>query len=202
ASKFTPAGGQITVSLGVEGNDAQIKVVDSGPGVAPDFLPHVFERFRQADGSTTRTHGGLGLGLAIVRHLVELHGGVIAVANGDQGGAIFTIRLPLPSSELQLATAPAIVDHSDEPADPIHLQDLNILVVEDEADALDLLTMELAERGAKVQGVSAAEEALELLKSVSFDLLISDIVMANMDVYSLIREVRARTDLRDSQIPA
>ena len=202
ASKFTPAGGKITVSVCEEGVYAEIKVSDTGPGVAPDFLPHVFERFRQADGSTTRTHGGLGLGLAIVRHLVELHGGVIAVANGEQGGAIFTVRLPIPTAELHLPPSPALVDHSDTPPDPIDLQDLKILVVEDEADALDLITMELAEHGARVQGVSTAESALDLLQSETFDLLISDIGMPNTDGYSLIRQVRTRNDLTDSQIPA
>ena len=173
-----------------------------GRAVAPDFLPHVFERFRQADGSTTRTHGGFGLGLAIVRHLVELHGGVIAVTNNENGGAIFTVRLPIPSGELQLPPSPALVDHKDTPPDPIDLQDLKVLVVEDEADALDLITMELAEHGARVQGVSWAESALDLLRSETFDLLISDIGMPNTDGYSLIRQVRARSDLTDSEIPA
>src|SRR6185437_223950 len=102
AAKFTPAGGQVYISVKQTGSHALIQVQDSGPGIDPGFLPYVFERFRQADGSTTRTHGGLGLGLAIVRHLVELHGGTIAVDNRSDGpGAVFTIRLPLPSGELR-----------------------------------------------------------------------------------------------------
>jgi CheY-like chemotaxis protein len=202
ASKFTPEGGKVSVSVHEEGGHAQIQISDTGPGISPDFLPHVFERFRQADGSTTRTHGGLGLGLAIVRHLVELHGGVISVKNGESGGAIFTVKLPLPTGELQLEHAPAIVDHSQAPPDPIDLNDLRILVVEDQADALDLITMELADHGAKVRGVANAQEALDLLRSQTFDLLISDIGMANTDGYSLIRQVRGSGDLPDSRIPA
>src|SRR5205823_3853838 len=102
AAKFTPAGGNVEISVSQTASHVQIQVKDTGPGIDPTFLPHVFERFRQADGSTTRMHGGLGLGLAIVRHLVELHGGTIAVENREKdSGAIFTIRLPLPSGELR-----------------------------------------------------------------------------------------------------
>src|SRR5207253_6442797 len=102
AAKFTPAGGKVEISVSQTATHVEIKVKDTGPGIDPQFLPHVFERFRQADGSTTRTHGGLGLGLAIVRHLVELHGGTISVENQHDGpGAIFTIHLPLPSGELR-----------------------------------------------------------------------------------------------------
>ena len=105
AAKFTPAGGRVEISLSQTVAHVQIQIKDSGPGMDPSFLPHVFERFRQADGSTTRTHGGLGLGMAIVRHLVELHGGTIAVENRDDAsGAIFTILLPLPSGELHPET--------------------------------------------------------------------------------------------------
>ena len=105
AAKFTPAGGKIEIAVNQTNGGVQIQVKDSGPGIDPAFLPHVFERFRQADGSTTRTHGGLGLGLAIVRHLVELHGGTIAVENREnQHGAIFTVRLPLPSGDLHPET--------------------------------------------------------------------------------------------------
>jgi signal transduction histidine kinase len=103
ASKFTPVGGSVGVRVRQNETSVEIEVRDSGPGIAAEFLPHVFERFRQADGSTTRTHGGLGLGLAIVRHLVELHGGLIVVQNLNQGtGAVFTVKLPLPSSELRV----------------------------------------------------------------------------------------------------
>lgn len=203
ASKFTPQGGVVTVQVREDGGYAQIQVKDTGPGVSQDFLPHVFERFRQEDGSTTRTHGGLGLGLAIVRHLVELHGGVIGVENGADSGAIFTVKLPLPSSDLRLEPKPAIVAHNDEATrNRVDLKNLRILVVEDESDALDLITMELAEHGAKVKGAESANEAFAILDSENFDLLISDIGMADTDGYSLIRQLRARKDQPSSDIPA
>jgi CheY-like chemotaxis protein len=182
----------------------QIQVKDSGPGIDPTFLPHVFERFRQADGSTTRTHGGLGLGLAIVRHLVELHGGTIAVENREEeSGAIFTIRLPLPSGELRseaLGEAASILKEaqSEQPS----LEGLRILVVDDETDALDLIGVELAQHGAKVLGVASAEEALEALEQAEFDLLISDIGMPKTDGYELIREIRKQEEGKSRKIPA
>ncbi len=201
ASKFTPTGGVVGVRVGLKGTYAEIVVSDTGPGIAPEFLPHVFERFRQADGSTTRTHGGLGLGLAIVRHLVELHGGLIAAENVSSGtGAFFTVKLPLPSTELSRESLP--------PATPIEnvaevdLQNLRILVVEDELDALDLLTIDLTAHGAKVQGASSAAQALELLREDKFDLLISDIGMADTDGYNLIRQVRTQEGEQGKHIPA
>jgi len=154
-------------------------------------LPHVFERFRQADGSTTRTHGGLGLGLAIVRHLVELHGGLIAAENVSSGtGAVFTVRLPLPSTELsrENVSPPTPVQE----VTVVDLANVKILVVEDELDALDLLTIDLTAHGAKVRGASSAREALDLLSSDKFDLLISDIGMADTDGYNFIRQVREK----------
>ena len=191
ASKFTPAGGVISVRIRQDETYAEIEVRDTGPGIAAEFLPHVFERFRQADGSTTRTHGGLGLGLAIVRHLVELHGGLIAAENVSSGtGAVFTVRLPLPSTELSRESVP--------PATPVQevtvvdLANVKILVVEDELDALDLMTIDLTAHGAKVRGASSATEALDLLSSDRFDLLISDIGMADTDGYNFIRQVRER----------
>jgi CheY-like chemotaxis protein len=182
----------------------QIQVKDSGPGIDPTFLPHVFERFRQADGSTTRTHGGLGLGLAIVRHLIELHGGTIAVENGDDhNGAIFTIRLPLPSGELRpeaiLKSASQLADRQPEQTS---LEGLRILVVDDETDTLDLIGMELAQHGAKITGVASAEEALKKLALDTFDLLISDIGMPKTDGYELIRQIRRQEDGQGRKIPA
>src|SRR5688572_2836835 len=156
ASKFTPVGGVVTIRVNQDETYTGIEVSDTGPGIAPEFLPHVFERFRQADGSTTRTYGGLGLGLAIVRHLVELHGGMIGAQNVASGsGAVFTVKLPLPNTELSLETTPPVasLENSLTGAD---LQSLRILVVEDELDALDLLTIDLKEHGAKVCGVASA----------------------------------------------
>jgi PAS domain S-box-containing protein len=202
ASKFTPVGGTVGIRIGQDESYAQIEVRDTGPGIDADFLPHVFERFRQADGSTTRTHGGLGLGLAIVRHLVELHGGLIGVENARSGsGAIFTVKLPLPSTELSLDSVPPppeVVQHVTE----VDLADVRILVVEDDLDALDLITIDLAAHGAKVRGASSASEALGLLTADHFDLLISDIGMADTDGYNLIKQVRKHEGEKGEHIPA
>jgi CheY-like chemotaxis protein/anti-sigma regulatory factor (Ser/Thr protein kinase) len=204
AAKFTPAGGRVEISVGQTVTHVQIQVKDSGPGIDPAFLPHVFERFRQADGTTTRAHGGLGLGLAIVRHLVELHGGTIAVENSeDESGAIFTIRLPLPSGELRpeaLARAASLLKEL--PAEKLSLEGLRILVVDDEVDALDLIGVELSQHGAKVVGVGSAEEAIKELETVDFDLLISDIGMPKTDGYELMRQIRKQEDGKSRNIPA
>ena len=202
ASKFTPAGGTVGIRVGQDDKYAAVQISDSGPGIAPEFLPHVFERFRQADGSTTRTHGGLGLGLAIVRHLVELHGGIIGVENLTTGsGAVFTVKLPLPSTELTVETQGETETFEDTLTE-IDLAGVRILVVEDDLDALDLITIDLAEHGAIVRGVASASEALELLNSEPFDLLISDIGMADTDGYNLIKQVRKHESSKGANIPA
>ena len=202
ASKFTPVGGVVGIRVVQDKNYVTIEVKDTGPGIAAEFLPHVFERFRQADGSTTRTHGGLGLGLAIVRHLVELHGGVIAAENLTNGsGAVFTVKLPLPSTELTVDRAQTAT-RVEENLTEVDLENVRILVVEDELDALDLLTIDLAAHGAKVRGAASAAEALSLLRSNEFDLLISDIGMADTDGYNLIKQVRDREGQDGEHIPA
>ena len=204
AAKFTPTGGQVEISVRQTATHALIQVKDSGPGIDPAFLPYVFERFRQADGSTTRTHGGLGLGLAIVRHLVELHGGMISVENRADGtGAIFTISLPLPTGFLQKeildrANAAFGVRQAEQP----NLEGLSILIVEDEPDALDVISVELVQYGANVTGVTNAEEALKALEKRKFDLLVSDIGLPKMDGYELIRRVRKQEEGREKRIPA
>lgn len=204
AVKFSPPGGKVEIHVCQIGGQVQIRVSDTGPGIAPDFLPHVFERFRQADGSTTRTHGGLGLGLAIVRHLVELHGGVISAENRNEGtGAVFTLRLPLPSGELRpeaLAQAASIFNYAD--AELANLNDLKILIVDDEHDAVDLIAMELTQHGARVTSANSAAEALEKLESNQFDVLISDIGMPDMDGYDLIRQVRRSESVITRTMPA
>ena len=204
AAKFTPPGGKVEIAVGQNNAHVEIKVKDTGPGIDPAFLPHVFERFRQADGSTTRTHGGLGLGLAIVRHLVELHGGTIAVENRSNGtGAVFTLRLPLPSGELRaesLTTAAAIFKETQ--PEPPSLQGLRILIVDDETDALDLISMELAQHGARVTGVTSADEALQSLSQGNFDVLISDIGMPQMDGYALMRQIRKHEGVTQKPLPA
>jgi CheY-like chemotaxis protein len=182
----------------------QIQVSDSGPGIDPAFLPHVFERFRQADGTITRTHGGLGLGLAIVRHLVELHGGIITAENRKVGhGAVFTVKLRLPSGELRTeALAGALAAFRDSEPEPPSLENLRILLVDDERDTLDLVTMDLTQHGAHVTGVTSAAEALKALEHSQFDLLISDIAMPETDGYALIRQVRRLEAGKDKKIPA
>ena len=204
AAKFTPNGGRVEISVSQTITHVHIQVKESGPGIEPEFLPYVFERFRQADGSTTRKHGGLGLGLAIVRHLVELHGGTIASENRDDGnGAIFTVRLPLPSGELRPETlAGAGSAFKETQSEQISLEGLQILVVDDETDALDLITVELAQHGAKVTAVTDAEEALKALRQRQFDLLISDIGMPKIDGYDLIRQIRKQETGKDTRIPA
>ncbi len=202
ASKFTPVGGTVAIRVTQDKTYVAIEIIDTGPGIEPDFLPHVFERFRQADGSTTRTHQGLGLGLAIVRHLVELHGGIINAENLDsRSGAVFTVRLPLPSTELRLDTATPS-GASEDVETEIDLAGVRILVVEDDLDALDLITIDLAEHGAKVRGVASAVEALSLLENEPFDLLISDIGMADTDGYNLIKQVRHQEGDKTDHIPA
>ena len=203
ASKFTPAGGNVRLTVREANGSAEIQVSDTGPGVASDFLPHVFERFTQADGSTTRTHGGLGLGLAIVRHLVELHGGLISVDNAGTGGAVFTVTLPIPSVELSKPTEtiaqeklPAITPEI------LDLADLRILVVEDDIDALDLITLELTDHGALVTAAKSAADALNLINSTHFDLLISDIGLPETDGYKLIQQIRSRKNKNGDSVPA
>lgn len=204
AAKFTPTRGKIDVRVSHDSSFVQIEVSDTGPGIDPNFLPHVFERFRQADGSTTRTHGGLGLGLAIVRHLVELHGGVITAENrADTSGAIFLVKLRLPSGELRQETLANAQNSFLEPeSEPVRLDGLRVLIVDDESDTLDLVAMELTQHGARATAASNAAEALELLEKGEFDLLISDIAMPGIDGYGFIREVRKLEKGKERRIPA
>ena len=199
AVKFTPAGGRVEIALAVlagsgpaaPGPMAQITVTDSGQGIEPEFLPYIFERFRQADSKTTRQFGGLGLGLAIARQLVELHGGTIAVRSPGPGqGATFMVELPLLRRP---AGAPAIPHPvPGQPAAPPTLSGLHLLVVEDEADARDLLVFVLEQAGATVTAVGSAAEALRVLPHLALDVLISDIAMPDMDGYMLVQQIRAQ----------
>lgn len=203
AIKFTPNGGQVEVCLqtviadGTSDRYAQIQVKDTGKGIAPEFLPYVFERFRQENNSTTRTYGGLGLGLALVRYLVELHGGIVKADSPGEGlGSIFTVELPLGDvlkSKIRESETVSLQTESEPEANCqslVLLTGLRILIVEDEADARDLLATILEQNGAKVTQASNATEALSLLASTRFDLLISDIGMPNIDGYTFIRKVR------------
>jgi signal transduction histidine kinase/response regulator RpfG family c-di-GMP phosphodiesterase len=208
AVKFTPDGGSVTVRLERTDSHARITVSDTGQGIEPQFLPFIFDRFRQADGSTTRKHGGLGLGLAIVRHLVELHGGTIKVHSEGKGrGATFTIELPLRigirKSEMEAEAQPAPGEDAAQAfkLSPV-LKGLRILVVDDEADSRELITAVLAQCGAQVKDCESASEALDALQAWGPDLLISDIGMPVEDGYSLIKKIRALEEQQHGRIPA
>jgi signal transduction histidine kinase len=207
AVKFTPEGGRVNVSLERSGEHAQIAISDTGQGIDPRFLPFIFDRFRQADGSTTRKYGGLGLGLAIVRHLVELHGGTINVrSEGVDRGATFTVRLPLKTDSGGLEVGTELSSIQSKGGDySIHcapiLDGLRILVVDDEADTRELIAAVLSQCGAKVKSVGSAAEALVTLQGWMADLIVSDIGMPEEDGYSLIRKVR-QLGSHYSQIPA
>lgn len=208
AVKFTPKGGRVEVGVGGRESQIEITVRDTGQGINPDFLPYVFDRFRQAEASTTRKHGGLGLGLAIVRHLVELHGGqVTADSPGEGQGATFTVNLPIPSMHREEPPEPELVI-SDEEDDRLllaqapSLQGLRVLVVDDEPDARDLIAVALEQRGALVTKADSATAALEAFSAQPFDVLVSDIQMPEVDGYELIRRLRSVEAGRGKFIPA
>ena len=208
AIKFTPRGGRVQIRSERVNSHLEIVVSDTGQGISADFLPHVFDRFRQADQKTSRQHGGMGLGLAIVRHLVELHGGTVrANSDGEGQGATFTVMLPI-SPVYQLDSlggrvhpgARDLLPRADDCTD--RLDGLRILVVDDEGDTRELLKQGLEYCGAKVQVVGGAAEALEALASNLPDVLISDIGMPGVDGYALIRQVRGLPPNRGGKVPA
>ena len=207
AIKFTPRGGSVTVSLRRRGDCVECEVRDTGEGIRPEFLPQVFDRFRQADSSTTRKHGGLGLGLAIVRQLVELHGGSVrAHSEGLEKGSTFTVTLPRGVAERAAtgnpeAATPQAGSGRASPTGVERLSGLHVLVVEDEPDVRDLLRRLLEDRGAEVSAAASAGEAFEALSERRPDVLVSDIGMPEEDGYSLIRRVRAHAD-GISNVPA
>jgi PAS domain S-box-containing protein len=207
AVKFTPRGGSVEVRLEHADSHVEIAVADTGAGIDAGFLPHVFERFRQADQRTTRQQGGLGLGLAIVRHLVELHGGTVRADSGGEGaGATFTVTLPLAAQprrrEAEERPHPAARDTLPAHDCPERLDGLRVLVVDDEQDARELLAAGLGQCGAEVVTASSAPEALGALAGGKFDALISDIGMPGEDGYELIRRVRALPADAGGGIPA
>jgi signal transduction histidine kinase/ActR/RegA family two-component response regulator len=196
AIKFTPRGGRVQIALQRVNSHVEITVTDTGQGITAEFLPHVFERFRQSDSSSTRRHAGLGLGLAIVKQLVELHGGSVRVSSAGEGhGATFTVELPLiPVVAEEPATDRVHPRHArgaSPLATPLSFADLRILVVDDERDTLDLVRQLLEEHGAKTVGAGSAAEALELFAEFHPDVLISDIGMPEQDGYELLRNIRA-----------
>lgn len=206
AVKFTPKGGRVNLQLERIESGIQIRVSDTGLGIASEFLPHVFERFRQADSSRTRAHGGLGLGLAIVRHLVELHGGTVrAESPGIGQGATFIVNLPMKAIYVEANTAEqlsSIVSPQETNNVLPSLDGLRVLVVDDEADARHLLTMILEQHGAEVMAVASAQEAIIAVQKFQPDVLVSDIGMPQQDGYALIRQLRALSPEQGGRIPA
>ncbi len=199
AVKFTPSGGRVEVRLEQVYSNAQITVSDTGKGISPDFLPYIFERFRQADSTTTRSDSGLGLGLAIVRHLVEMHSGTVyAMSEGEGRGATFTVLLPIVESPQK-----QLIQESELKVDNFSvLNGLQVLVVDDNADTRELIAFILEQSGAQVTSASSVSEALEVLVKFKPDILVSDIGMPDEDGYSLIRKVRAQEALRGEKIIA
>lgn len=204
AIKFTPTGGRVSVTLTYTNSSAQIQVSDTGIGISAEFLPYVFERFRQADGSQTRSNTGLGLGLTIVHHLIKLHGGTItAESSGSGQGSRFTVRLPLKSNlesvitETETDSLPPILEKPS-------LEGVRVLIVDDLADNRQILRMILEEEGCIITEAASAREALAILSANpgEFDVLLSDISMPEEDGYTLIRQVRALNAETGGQIPA
>ncbi|MBE9159968.1 PAS domain S-box protein [Nodosilinea sp. LEGE 06152] len=197
AVKFTPAGGQVAITLDQVDTYAQIQVRDTGKGIHPNFLPHVFDYFRQEDGTTTRQFGGLGLGLAIVRQLTELHGGLVtAESPGQNLGATFTVRLPLALTSQNQPSAAAPLNQATD------LTGLRILVVDDEADMRELASFILTQAGAEVATAASAIQALSQLNQAVPDLLLCDIGMPEMNGYALIQQIRKRLHDQGGNIPA
>ncbi len=196
AVKFTSPGGEVHVKLESVSTYAQIQVSDTGKGINPNFLPYVFDTFRQADSGTTRQFGGLGLGLAIVRHIVEMHGGTVyATSMGEEQGATFTVQLPL------MINTPAVKPNETLIGDTLDLHGIHILVVDDEEDTRELLVFIMEQYGAQVTAASSATQAWELLQQMQPDFLVCDIAMPEKDGYTLIRELRASSH-QSSQIPS
>jgi PAS domain S-box-containing protein len=221
AVKFTPTGGEVRVSAARLLTHVRVEVSDTGQGITPEFLPYAFDRFRQADSSTTRQHGGLGLGLSVVRHLVEAHGGSVhAYSAGEGQGATFTVDLPLPA-EAEPDATPAADDAEGARGEGSHgtpaessssadageavlppLVGLRILLVDDEEDTLEMLKMFMRRAGAEVTAASTAVAALEVLERVRPDVIVADIGMPDVDGYEFLRRLRARGADRGGQTPA
>jgi len=207
AIKFTPRGGRVQIRSERVNSHLEIVVSDTGQGIASEFLPHVFDRFRQADQKTSRQHGGMGLGLAIVRHLVEMHGGTVrASSDGEGKGASFTVMLPIaPLYQVDASGGrvhPGARDLLPPPDSADRLDGLRILAVDDEPDTRELLKQGLEFLGAKVKVVGSAAEAIDSLRGSPPDILISDIGMPGTDGYDLIKQVRALPPDRGGKVPA
>ncbi len=205
ALKFTPKGGRVSLDVRIVEGHVEVQVSDNGAGIDAEFLPRVFDRFRQADSTTSRAHGGLGLGLSIAQQLVEAHKGTISAESAGRGhGSTFTVRLPASTR-----SADAIADevHRTAPRPAIadietRLDGLRVLVVDDEADAREVMAQTLETYGASVELAESAHDALEILEHLRVDVLLADIAMPDEDGYALIRNVRASSVPGVSTIPA
>lgn len=206
AIKFSPRGGAVTMRICEVESNFEISVSDNGKGIAPEFLPYVFDRFRQADSSTTRVAGGLGLGLSIARQLVELHGGTVRVeSDGEDLGSIFKVFLPLMPLEVEKQDIEYSMPTNAAPPDfecPQHIKGLRVLIVDDEADTREMLQFVLEGCGVQVKTAGSAREALDAVANEVFDVLISDIGIPDEDGYSLIAKVHALSKERGGKIPA
>jgi CheY-like chemotaxis protein len=208
AVKFTPQAGRVEISTRSRDSQVDISVRDTGTGIPAEFLPHVFDRFRQADQSTTRAQGGLGLGLAIVRHLVELHGGSVrAESDGADQGSTFIVSLPSAGASARLHDeASSAHEREEETArdddEEFTLEGLRVLIVEDDEDACELIAMVLKRRGVATVTARSAAEALDAFERERFDALVSDIGMPERDGYALIKDVRKLPPERGGNTPA
>ncbi|MGB9182103.1 MAG: ATP-binding protein, partial [Pyrinomonadaceae bacterium] len=210
AIKFTPTNGRVEIRLVRHNSHALIIVSDTGQGITEDFLPFVFDRFRQADSSTTRLHGGLGLGLAIVRHLVEMHGGTVGVVSSGEGkGTTFTVNLPIPAplgsslpTEVERRPQSPLSKVEASFAGLVKLEGVHVLIIDDQPDTLEMLTLILEQCGAKVIAARSTAEGIRLLKERRPDVIVSDIEMPGEDGYELIKQVRALDPQQGGQTPA
>jgi signal transduction histidine kinase len=202
AIKFTPKGGSIHVSLERVDDRVELSIVDSGSGIAQDFLPHVFERFRQADAGAARVKGGLGLGLAIVKNIVELHGGVVSAhSDGEGRGATFVVSLPSPADEPTARSAGSPSSLADVRASN-RLAGLHLLIVDDDEDALYVLGTTLRQHGAEITSASSVGAAIDAIGRRAPDVLVSDIAMPDRDGYDLVRTLRASPDESARRLPS
>ncbi len=203
AVKFTFSGGRVTVKLSQVASTVEISVSDTGQGISREFMPYVFDRFRQADSTTTRHHGGLGLGLAIARHLVEIHGGWIKAESAGEGrGATFTIKLPVIDAGVKAAAVYSDAREQTAAIAPQLLSGVNVLLVDDDSDTLKLMTTALTRRQATVTAVSSAGEAIKAIRLRRPDVLVSDIAMPDEDGYGLIQKIRLLEADESDSIPA
>jgi PAS domain S-box-containing protein len=204
AIKFTPKGGSVEVRLERIDSHVEINITDTGEGIEPQLLPHVFDRFRQSDSSNTSGHGGLGLGLSIVRELVELHGGTVSVASSGVGrGTAFKVILPVRSVHCEPSEKAVPIFVANTPTDQqLSLKGLRVLVIDDQTEARDLVATVLTGRGAEVVSVESGYAALDEMKRQRFEVLVADIGMPVMDGYALIQKIRQIPDERGGKIPA